>query len=136
LILEYKNEIELLTIFHRITNSEEYQLNSKYLEKFSSRSKLAAMILTIITKVVSILVYTFAIIFTAIAYFDSEMNFSIFIMSIWFVIVIICIHYAITVFFLCNAYMYIITLYIKYRFWQVEDLIEIYLERGTNDKLF
>jgi len=136
LILKNKNELELLTILHQITNLEEYKLNSKYLEKFSSRSKLAARILTIVMKAFSIFIYTGVIILTATAYLDSEMNFSIFIMWIWFVILIICLNYAITVLFVSNAFMYLIALYINYRFRQVQDLIEIYLERGITYKIF
>jgi len=132
--MERKNELELSAIVHQIINSEEYQLNSNYLEKFSSRSKLAARLLAIILKAALIFVYTSVIIFTGIAYFDSKMNFSIFIMSIWFAILVICLYYTFTIIFVCNAYMYIIALYIKYRFQQVQDLIEVYLERDITYK--
>jgi len=131
LILEYKNESEILAILHRIMNSEEYQLNTKYLEKFSSRSKLAARILTIIMKS-TVINGTIAIItFTAMAYFDSEMDFSIFIMFIWFVILTICWYYTHSVLMMSSLYIYLISLYMKYRLRQVQDLIEIYLKKGN-----
>jgi hypothetical protein len=132
--MERKNKLELMAIVHQIINSEEYQLNSNYMEKFSSRSKLASRILSIIIKGALIFAYTSATIFTAIAYFDSKMNFSIFIMSIWFAILVICFYYVFTVLFVCSAYMYTITLYILYGFQQVQDLIEVYLERGITYK--
>jgi len=131
LILEHNNECEILKIIHRIMNSEEYQLNSKYLEKFSSRSKLATRIM--ITGLNSTLVFLFilATIFTTIAYFDPEMDFSIVILSIWLLILIISLYYTLSIFFIANVYTYLVSLYMKYRLRQVQDLIEIYLKRGN-----
>jgi len=131
LVLEHKKECELIKIAHLIMNSEEYQLNVKYMEMFLSSYKLAARIMIICRKMVLILIYINVFIFTIIAYFDNQMNFSIIIMSIWFVIVILTIFYGFSAFFISCLYTYVLSLYIQYRFRQVNDSIEIYLKKGN-----
>jgi len=131
LILERKNECELLEILHRIMNSEEYLLNSKYLKKFSLKSKLAVRAMIIGLNLILFLAFMIAIVFATTAYFDPEMDFSIIIIMIWFLIIIISLYYAFSVLFIANVYTYIVSLYMKYRFRQIQDFIEIYLERGN-----
>jgi len=134
LVLEHNNECELIKIFHQIINSEEHQLSRKYMDKFYSKFKLAVRIMIICWKI-SLLLFCI-ILFTSIiiAYFDPEMNFSIITMSIWFVILVISFYYAISIAYVASIYTYLISLYMKYRFKQVQDLIEIYLKRGNTFK--
>jgi len=131
LSLEHENKCKIIKILHLIMNSEEYQLGTKYKEKFCSIYKLAVRIMIIFRNMVLFFNYSAILIFTSIAYFDSDMNFSIIIMLIWHVIVVISFYYAISVYFICGVYTYLTLLYIKYRFQQVQDLIEIYLKRGN-----
>jgi len=131
LVLEHKNKCEFIKIAYLIMNSEEYQLNRIYMDKFYSLYKLIIRIMMICRKIVSYFAYILILIFTTIAYFDSEMNFSIIIMSIWFLVTVITFYYAILIFFTASAYIYLISLYMKYRFRQVLDIIEIYLKRGN-----
>jgi len=112
-------------------NSEEHQLSRKYMESFFSKYKLAARIMIICQKVILYLVIIQVFIFTIIAYFDSEMNFSLIIMSTWFVVIIISLYYLNTLFMATCTYVFMVSLYIRYRFRQVQDLIEIYLKRGN-----
>jgi len=129
LSLEHENKCEFIKILHLIMNSEEYQLNRKYIDKFCSTCKLAARIMIICQKMGLLFIYIIILIFITIAY--CEMNYSIIIMLIWNVIIFVSWFYAISVFFIASVYAYLISLYLKYRFQQVQDLIEIYLKRGN-----
>lgn len=129
--MEHKNECEEIKILHQIMTSEEYQLNRRYKRKFCSIFKLVARITIISRKVILYLAFIQVFIFTIIAYFDLEMNFSIIIMSIWLVVLFISFYYMTTAFFTCSIYTYLISLYMKYRFRQVQDMIETYLQTGN-----
>jgi len=131
LYLEQKNKCYLIKISHQIINAEEYQLSRKYKEKFCSIYKLANRIMNICRKITLLFVYIVIFILTLIAYFDSEMNFSAIIMLIWSVIIVISYYYATSFCFIAGVYTYLTSLYMKYRFQQVQDLIEIYLKRGN-----
>jgi len=135
LILEHKNDCEFIAVDHRVLNSEGYQLNIKYLEKFSSKSKLAVRILIIGLNLALLLMFVSTIIFVTIAYCDPEMDFSIVVMLIWWMILILAFYYVISIILIANVYTYLSSLYMKYRFQQVQDLIEIHLERGNILKL-
>jgi len=117
-------------------NSLEYQLSRKYMEKFCSICKLAARIVIIFQQIILVYTYLCVLMFTTVAYFDSEMNFSIVIMSIWFVILILSMYYAFSIGLIAGVYTYLVCLYMKYRFQQLQDLIEIYLKRVIYLKQF
>jgi len=128
--LEQRKDCEFITIVHQIKISYVFQLNNKYLRKFSLRTRLSARLFTIIWKIGLILTFTIPLIFSTIAYFDSEIDFSIIVISIWLMILIISLHYAASILLIANIYMYNLSVYIKYRFQQIQDYIEIYLRRG------
>jgi len=130
LILEHRNECEFITIFHQVMNSDRYQLNNKYLRKLSMRCKLSAMLSISIWKLVSFMCLIVPSLFMTIAYFDPDMDFSIIVMSIWLMLFIIAFQYSWSIILVISIYTYIISLYIKYRFQQIQDYIEIYLRRG------
>jgi len=131
LLMEHKNKCEQIKIFHQMMNYEEYQINRKYMRKFYSILKLSARIMSIGRKVVLLIAFIQVFTFTIIAYFDPKMNFSVFIMLIWIVILFISFYYMSTVITICCVFSYMIALYMKYRFQQVEDMIDIYLQRGN-----
>jgi len=130
LIHEKRNECEYITIADQIMNSDEYQLNNKYLRKFYLRSRLSIRLFIITWRIVLFLVLITVPIFTAIAYMDSEMDFSIIVMSIWLIIIIITSHSAVTTGVTICLYAHLISVYIQYRFQQIQDYIEVNLQRG------
>jgi len=131
LVLEHENKCEFLDIPYLIMNSEEYQLIRKYKEKFGRICKLAARIIIIYNKMALLVAYIHILTYTIIAYFDSEMNYSVIIMSIWHIILVLSIYYLFSLFLITCTYGCLIGLYIKYRFRQVQKLVEIYLKRGN-----
>jgi hypothetical protein len=132
LVLKQRNECDLIRITHNIMNSDEYQLNRKYMRNSCTRYKLALRILFIFRKFFLFVAYSVTFLFTIIAYFDSEMNFSIIIMSIWLALLMISFYYTASFFFIAGVYNYVFSLYMKYRFQQVQDLIDLYFKRGNS----
>jgi len=131
LVLEHKNKCELIKIAHQLINSKEYQLNRKYMVRFHSTYKLAARLLVICWKITFVFTSIMVLIFSTMAYIDSQLNFSIIMKPIWLVIVIMSLYNTVSHLFIFGVYTYLVTLYIKYRFQQVNDSIEIYLKRGN-----
>jgi len=131
LVLEHKNKCEIIKIAHLIMNSEEYQLSGKYMEKFLSSYKLAARITIICLKIVFILIDILVFTFMTLGYYDNQVDYSVIVVLIWLVIVLLSLYYALSNFIISCAYTYVLTQYMKYRFRQVQDLIEIYLKRGN-----
>jgi len=131
LILEHRNQCELLKLPQDIINSEEYQMSNEYLQKFSLRSKLAVRLVIMLMRIVSYVIYFFISLYTLIAYFDLEMDFSVIVMFVWFVILIMTTRYLASILAVGVLYLYIFSIYMKYRYRQLQKLIEIYLRTGN-----
>jgi hypothetical protein len=109
----------------------EYQLENKYLKKFSLRSKLGVVLMIVVCKTSIFFVCFFSSIFATIACLDPNLNSNIFTTIFCTILVFFCTHYVLSVILIANLYSFVFTLYLKYRFQQIKDYIEIYSKTGN-----
>jgi hypothetical protein len=128
--LEYRRKAEFIKLVYQMIHWNEYQLENKYLKKLSSRSKLGVVLMIIVCKTSIFLVCFFSSIFTTIACLDPNLNSNIFMTIFCTILLFFCTHYILSVVLIANLYSFLFTLYLKYRFQQIKDYIEIYSKTG------
>jgi hypothetical protein len=130
--IQFKNEFFKLQ--YQIRNCEDFQLNEKYSKLFGAKCKFVA-IQAIILIYISIVVFflTFGA-FETIAYLDPNKDYSLILSIIWFILFMMSTYYALPLMAFCTLGVFVITLYMKYRFLQVSELFEVSKRFGIYQK--
>jgi hypothetical protein len=130
LVLERQNEFHLIAIFHKIVNFDQHMLCNKYLRKFSNKSRIL-IILSIIMdfslKIILIIIYG---VLCFIAYSPNGINYFYIIYSFWYFLLLIAINTVSSIIFIYLSLLVIVSLYLKYRFRQIYENLEIIIKRG------
>jgi hypothetical protein len=125
-----------MKILHQMIHLDEYQLSSKYSKKFAKRSKLAAILMVYAFNITYVMAVSTHAIFFIIAYFDPNVYHSIVVNVIWQVIYSFSTYHVLSLIFIFVYFMYIFSIYMKYRFKQIGDFLNIYARNGMIFKNF
>jgi hypothetical protein len=132
LVLEKQNEFHLIAIFHKIVNLDQHMLCNKYLRKFSTKSEIIIILFIIMDfslKIIIIIIYG-VLCFTA--YSPHGFNYFYIIYSFWYSLLFITINTVSSIMFMYLFLLYIISMYLKYRFRQIYENLDIIIKRGIH----
>ncbi len=123
-----------MAIFHKIVNLDQHMLCSKYLRKFSKKSKIVIILFIIMDfslKIILVIIYG-VLFFTA--YTPHGINYFYIIYSFWYSLLFITINSLSSIIFMYLFVLYIISMYLKYRFRQIYENLDIIVKRGIQKR--
>jgi hypothetical protein len=113
-------------MLYKIQNSKDFSLNENYTKLFGWRCKLATVLSLIASYTTTIITSLVIGSVVTISYFDTYINHSLILTIIWYINALTVATFIPALLFTYAVYIYIFTLYIKFRFKQVLDLIAVY----------
>jgi len=114
-----------------MSNFDEYQLRPKYMEKFVKRSKLFAILMVYTFNITYFVSITGHAALFIVAYFDPNVYHSIVVNIIWQVIFSLSTYHTLSLLYIYVYIIYAFSIYMKYRFKQIGDYLDIYARKGT-----
>ena len=111
-------------------NDYTFKLNSKHSKNFNRKFKIAVNLMFLLNYVLIFIYIILIAIVSIIAYMESNINLSLTFMFIWFVISAFGIFYVIPLLMMSTFFGYMVTLYLKIRFRQVSERIDICFKDG------